>query len=80
MDMFQRQEYNAWFEYLAKLAIDRKDTEDIAELDKADISNILKAVSTIGLYVNALERENLILKKQKVLLKQELTKTQIKIL
>jgi len=70
MTILQKQEYNVWFEYLAKLAMDRKDVEDIAELDKKDISNILKAVSTIGIYVNCLEVENLMLSKRESLIRR----------
>jgi hypothetical protein len=51
--------------------MDRKDSEDIAELDKKDISNILKAVSTIGIYVNCLEVENLMLSKRESLIRRD---------
>lgn len=62
MTLLQKQEYDVWFEYLANKAMELKDGE--VNLKSADISNILKSVSSIGIYVVSLEKENLIVKKQ----------------
>lgn len=62
MTLLQKQEYDVWFEYLANKAMELKDGE--VDLKSADISNILKSVSSIGIYVVSLEKENLIVKKQ----------------
>lgn len=67
MTLLQKQEYNVWFEYLAKFAIDMRDDDGSKALDVKDVSNILQAVSTIGRYVNALEVENLIITKRESL-------------
>lgn len=67
MTLLQKQEYNVWFEYLAKFAIDMRDDDGSKILEIKDVSNILQAVSTIGRYVNALEVENLIITKRESL-------------
>lgn len=71
MTILQKQEYDVWFEYLANFAINRKDINNVSELNKADVSNILKAVSTIGRYVNSLEVENLIIAKRESLIRRD---------
>ena len=78
MTLLQKQEYNVWFEYLGNLAIDAKDSNKNLELDKKDISNILKALSTIGIYVNALEVENLIINKRESLIRRDYLELQEK--
>jgi ABC-type glucose/galactose transport system permease subunit len=67
MTLLQKQEYNVWFEYLAKFAIEIRDDDGSKLLEIKDVSNILQAVSTIGRYVNALEVENLIITKRESL-------------
>jgi hypothetical protein len=67
MTLLQKQEYNVWFEYLAKFAIEIRDDDGSKLLEIKDVSNILQAVSTIGRYVNALEVENLIIAKRESL-------------
>lgn len=71
MTILQKQEYDVWFEYLANFAINRKDINNVSQLDKTDVSNILKAVSTIGRYVNYLEVENLIIAKRESLIRRD---------
>jgi len=58
MTILQKQEYYHWFQYLGHKVLEWKDKSK----NNKDINNVLKATTTIGLYVNQLERENEILK------------------
>ncbi len=58
MEILQKQSYYNWFQWLGKKMIEWGEKSD-----SVDIQNAMKATSEIGMYVLALEKENLILEK-----------------
>ena len=58
MEILQKQSYYNWFQWLGNKMIAWGEKSD-----SPDIQNAMKATSEIGMYVLALEKENLILEK-----------------